>query len=219
MLDRWLAVMAAQNANSVTKSLSLTESIEFWVGALNPSASAVIFLSIGYVVPANAAEPRGHRFILLNASRKRDASRPNLNAYASMCCATVTGCACCMCVNPGMMVFPLSLAIVISESTSVSMDDTTSRTASLRYILKSTATWSFLLLPVCSFPPTGPIRSVSLNSTLVWMSSKDSSSLNSPDSISATMVFSPSMILSASSEGMILHSFSILTCASEPITS
>ena len=56
---------AEQKVSSAAKSLSLTESMEFSVGFLNPSSSAVIFLSMGYVVPANAAEPSGHSLILL----------------------------------------------------------------------------------------------------------------------------------------------------------
>ena len=82
MDDRCTAHWDAQNAISVTKSLSLTESMEFSVGPENPRASAVIFLSMGYVVPARAAEPRGHLFILLKASMKRSASRASLNACA-----------------------------------------------------------------------------------------------------------------------------------------
>ena len=80
MEDRWIDVNDAQNANSVTKSLSLTESIELNVGPLNPSDLAVISLSMGYVVPARAAEPRGQRLSLSKASRKRCASRESLNA-------------------------------------------------------------------------------------------------------------------------------------------
>ncbi len=62
--DRWSASNAEQNAISAAKSLSLTESMEFSVGFLNPRDSAVIFRSMGKVVPANAAEPSGHSLIL-----------------------------------------------------------------------------------------------------------------------------------------------------------
>ena len=89
--ERWIWACAAQNDSSFTKSLSLTESMEFSVGSLNPNASDVMNLSMGYVVPARAAAPRGHLFILLNASKNLSASLENLNTYASMCCASVTG--------------------------------------------------------------------------------------------------------------------------------
>ncbi len=42
--DRCTDVIEAQNESSVTKSRSLTESMEFSVGLVNPRASAVIFL-------------------------------------------------------------------------------------------------------------------------------------------------------------------------------
>ena len=165
--------------------------MEFSVGSLNPSAFAVMKRSIGYVVPARAADPRGHLFILSNASRNLSASRDNLKTYASMWCDSVTGCACCIWVKPGMIVSVLSSAIFSRLVTNPSMDLTASSALSLRYILKSTATWSFLLLPVCSLPPAGPILSVSENSMLVWMSSSLKSSWNVPSSISLRMALRP----------------------------
>ena len=172
-LDRWTAVWAAQYASSVTKSLSLTESMEFSVGSLNASASAVMRLSMGYVVPASAAAPRGHLSILLNASRNLSASRENLKAWASMCWARVTGWACCMWVNPGITASPLSSATLTRAIMSPLTASAALRASSLRYILKSVATWSFLLLPVCSLPPAGPIAWVRLNSMQVWTSSRE----------------------------------------------
>ena len=50
--------------NSKAKSLSLTASREFAVGLSNSRALAVWSRSIGKEVPANAADPNGHSFIL-----------------------------------------------------------------------------------------------------------------------------------------------------------
>jgi hypothetical protein len=44
----------------------------------------------------------------------------------------------------------------------------------------SLRTWSFLLRPVCSLPPTAPISSVSLLSLAVWMSSSPGLTTNLP---------------------------------------
>ena len=82
--DRDMATIDASKAISVTKSLEPTESIEFSVGSRNPRRSDVIFLSMGYVVPARAADPRGHLFILSKASRNLSASLPKRNAWAIM---------------------------------------------------------------------------------------------------------------------------------------
>ena len=111
--------------------------------------------------------------ILLKASRNLSASLENLKACASMCCARETGCACCMWVNPGITASPLSSATFTRLDIRASTASAASRAASLMYILKSTATWSFLLLPVWSLPPAGPILDVRVNSTLVWMSSSE----------------------------------------------
>ncbi len=171
------------------------------------------------MVPARAAEPSGQRFSLSKASMNLSASRSSLKTCAIMCWASVTGWACCMCVNPGMTVLPFSSATFMRLDIRSPMPSTVSRTASLRYILKSVATWSLRLLPVWSFPPAGPMASVSLNSTLVWMSSSSGSRGNLSSSISESMALRPSIMASASSAGMTLHAFSILTWASDPITS
>ena len=69
--ERCIINMLEKDASSIAKSRSLTESKEFLVGALKPSCSAVKFLSIGYEVPAKAAEPKGDRLTLLRQSRSR----------------------------------------------------------------------------------------------------------------------------------------------------
>jgi hypothetical protein len=123
-----------------------------------------------------------------------------------------------MWVNPGITVPPCSSAILIAAVTRPFMPSTTSRTMSLRYILKSVATWSLRLLPVCSLPPAGPIISVRRNSTLVCMSSRPGSRTNLPFSRSSQILFRPPMTASASSAGIIPQALSILAWAREPMT-
>ena len=65
--------------NSITKSLSETESIEFFVGEVNPSAVDVIFRSIGNPVPAIAPAPNGHSFSLFRQSEDLLLSRPSIS--------------------------------------------------------------------------------------------------------------------------------------------
>ena len=142
-----------------------------------------------------------------------------MKAWASMCWARVTGWACCMWVKPGMTASPLSSATLTRAIISPLAASAALRASSLRYILKSVATWSFLLLPVCSFPPAGPMAWVRLNSMQVCTSSREWSNSKVPSSTSARMSFSPAMILSASSAGMTPHFFSILTWARDPMTS
>ena len=68
--------------NSKAKSLSLTASREFAVGLSNSRALAVWSRSIGKEVPANAAEPNGHSFILFLASLNLERSLANISTYA-----------------------------------------------------------------------------------------------------------------------------------------
>ncbi|OPY27364.1 MAG: hypothetical protein A4E31_01181 [Methanomassiliicoccales archaeon PtaU1.Bin030] len=57
--ERCTAVRAAAKRYSATKSRSDTPSMELAHGASKPSSCAVYVLSILYVVPARAADPRG----------------------------------------------------------------------------------------------------------------------------------------------------------------
>ena len=193
--------------------------MEFSVGSLNPSAWAVMPRSIGNVVPARAAHPRGHLFILLNASRNLSASLENLNAWASICCARVTGWACCMWVNPGITVSPFSSAMRTRAIIRLFAASAAWSAASRRYMRKSVATWSFLLLAVCSLPPAGPIASVNANSMQVCTSSLERSNAKVPASTSLRMSLRPFSMESASSAGMTPQAFSILTWARDPMTS
>ena len=59
-------------------------------------------------------------------------------------------------------------------------------------------TWSFLDLPVCSFPPTAPISSVSLRSLAVWMSSSPALISKVPALHSAATASNPATISAAS---------------------
>src|SRR5690606_15705398 len=61
--DRCIAVIEAADRNSSAKSRSDTESRLLAVGRSKPKAAAVIWRSIGKLVPAKAAAPKGHSFI------------------------------------------------------------------------------------------------------------------------------------------------------------
>ena len=63
---------------------------------------------------------------------------------------------------------------------------------------KKKLTWSFLDLPVCSFPPTAPISSVSLLSFAVWMSSSPGLISKVPALHSAATASRPATISAAS---------------------
>ena len=76
---RCMAQMLLAARNSKAKSRSDTESRLFAVGRSKPSAFAVACRSIGKDVPAKAAAPKGHSFIRLRASSKRDRSRANIS--------------------------------------------------------------------------------------------------------------------------------------------
>ena len=64
--------------NSKMKSRSETASRELLYGYANPIKSDVIFRSIGKVVPAKAAAPRGDTSVCLILNSKRSASRVNM---------------------------------------------------------------------------------------------------------------------------------------------
>ena len=83
----------------------------------------------------------------------------------------------------------------------------------------SSATWSLRLRAVCSFLPAVPMRSVSVASTKVWISSHSMSMASAPLSMSARMPFSPSTICAASSAGMMPCLPSIRAWAMEPVMS
>ena len=69
--------------NSAAKSRSATASMLLWEISGNFKSLAVYWRSIGKLVPANAAEPKGMTLILFRASRKRSLSRRSISAYAS----------------------------------------------------------------------------------------------------------------------------------------
>ncbi len=78
-LERCVAISELQNKNSMAKSRSDTESIEFAVGLSNSNSRAVISRSIGKDVPAKAQAPSGHSFILALKSCRREISRLNIS--------------------------------------------------------------------------------------------------------------------------------------------
>jgi len=76
---RCMAQIDAADRNSSAKSRSEVLSRLFAVGRSKPSAAAVMCRSMGNEVPASAAAPRGHSFIRLRASWKRDLSRASIS--------------------------------------------------------------------------------------------------------------------------------------------
>ena len=82
--DRWTAVSDAAAQNSTAKSRSLTASRELAVTPSNPSAAAVAARSMGNVVPARAAAPRGDRLSRTRQSANRARSRCAISNHASM---------------------------------------------------------------------------------------------------------------------------------------
>ena len=67
-LERCIIIRERAEASSMQKSLSDTESREFKVGPSKPRMSAVISLSVGYVVPARAQAPSGLKFMRFTVS-------------------------------------------------------------------------------------------------------------------------------------------------------
>ena len=94
-----------------------------------------------------------------------------------------------------------------------------STVSSLRVILTSRATWSFLDLAVCRRLPVSPSLFVSSASTNIWISSAFGSNGSLPLSISASISLRPLTIVSLSPLSMIPHSPSIVACAIEPVMS
>ncbi len=90
------------------------------------------------------------------------------------------------------------------------------RVSCLKYMRTSSATWSFLLLAVCSFNATFPTFCTRAVSICIWISSILSSNLNFPFSISSFMASSPLINADASSFVMIDFSASILQWAILP---
>jgi len=77
--DRCTIASAAQAQNSTAKSRSETASIEFSHSASKPSSRATRLRSIGKVVPARAAAPRGKQFTLARASSSLCLSLSNIS--------------------------------------------------------------------------------------------------------------------------------------------
>ncbi len=64
ILDKVVPSMVKANTVSAMKSLLLTPSMEFSMGPLKPSNSAVRSRLMGKLVVVSAADPNGHIFIL-----------------------------------------------------------------------------------------------------------------------------------------------------------
>ena len=92
-------------------------------------------------------------------------------------------------------------------------------TSARRYNFRSTATWSFLLLPLCIFLPASPMRRVRRYSTWECTSSIPSSIANFPVSTSFNISSSPLTASTASCSFISPTSFSIFTWAIDPCTS
>ncbi len=77
--ERCMAVMAVAARYSSAKSRSLTASSELAAGRSKPRAALVMSRSIGKLVPARAAAPRGHSLRRARASQKRPRSRESIS--------------------------------------------------------------------------------------------------------------------------------------------
>jgi hypothetical protein len=77
--DRCMEQMAQALSVSRTKSRSATVSSELRVGRSKPKAFAVMWRSMGKLVPASAAAPSGFSFIRLRASARRERSRASIS--------------------------------------------------------------------------------------------------------------------------------------------
>ena len=146
----------------------------------------------------------------------RPRSRVNISKYAPMWCASVTGCAFCRCVKPGIQVSRFASMMFSRTSCSSRSSASTSPISPRTYMRMSRATWSFRLRPVCSFRPGSPIRSVSVLSMKLWMSSWLMSIFRVPSARSFAMEASPEMMASQSSAGRIPCFFIIAACAMLP---
>ena len=93
--ERWFISSAAAAQNSIAKSRSATLSREFRVGASKPSISALASRSIGKVVPASAAAPKGETFNRFRQSARRPWSRSSISFQANRWWPKVTGWATC----------------------------------------------------------------------------------------------------------------------------
>ncbi len=119
-----------------------------------------------------------------------------------------------MCVYAGITSCACFSARSASMPTSSQSCDIAPSAASRTYSLRSVATWSFLLLAVCSFLPTSPMRETSAFSTNEWISSAPDI-LSLPPSISSRMESKPSLIVLASASGIIPVAPSMVQCATE----
>ena len=118
-----------------------------------------------------------------------------------------------------MMAALYSSALSHTTEARVFVRAVSSSISSLRYMRKSSATWSLRLLAVWSFLPTSPRREVSTCSTNMWMSSAAGSMCRAPELRSSRMVCRPSMSVSASSCVMIPLAPSIAAGAMAPVIS
>ena len=84
---------------------------------------------------------------------------------------------------------------------------------------KSVATWSLRLRAVCSRSPASPMRSDSRASMFMWMSSRATSKLKVPASISPAIRCRPARIACSSAASMMPVRASMAACASDPLMS
>ncbi len=131
----------------------------------------------------------------------------------------MTGCATCMCVNPGMIVAACSSARSSSARRSAVSCAVSASIAPRSHSRMSVATWSLRERPVCSRLPASPTRSVSRRSMLRWTSSRSRDHTNSPRAISARICAMPCSIRAKSSAGMIPVAASMRAWASDPAMS
>ena len=154
-------------------------------------------------------------------SCKRERSLENISKYAPMWWASVTGCAFCKWVKPGINVSVFASMITRSSFKRSFTRTSISSISSLVYSFISRATWSLRLRPVCRRFPASPIRSVKVPSTKEWISSySESAGITSlPLSRSSLMPSRPATMASLSASVRIPCFANIFTCAMLPLMS
>ena len=181
-------IWAETKANSATKSRDAVPSIEFAVEPVKPSSAATPVGSRPRLWPARAPEPYGESAATrASQSASRSTSRSSGHACAIRWWDSSTGCACCRCVRPGMIVGGAASeprccsAWSASAWTRSSTWAATTRAWSRRNTLNSVAIWSLRERPARSRPPTsGPTSSSSSRSRAPWTSSSEGSGRSSP---------------------------------------
>ena len=100
--DKLIEIIDKINANSATTSLEAVPSIEFCVVPAKPSSLATSCGSSPRLEPPKAPAPYGDKLARERHWRNLSRSLVSGQTWANRWCESRTGCACCMCVLPGI---------------------------------------------------------------------------------------------------------------------